>query len=658
MKRELLLCGALVMFGSGVAPTLGSVESDVEEAVAGALSAVSAKAEKVTFSAGEQSLMITGLEYAGKQEGTLHRGRIEQIRLDGFDPKSIRDVEGDPGDIPRVAENAVFTGWSDVSEEDGVKMSMSIGSCATKGWYQRLGVLLKRSSQEDLGAFLEEVLRYRLDGARAENMHVTLESATQEFPPVTITVKALEGPDGVTAPDEDGNPRMVDMQMRGVAFSSGDVSGSIERFILSGMVIPSPVQMAGIWKKATDSGLPDEPRDALKMLAGFYGGKPPFSLLSLENMKLLMTPNGDPATLDRLSLSMRRDDAGASGLDFVIKTLRVAPSSLGEFRDMAIRYAPEGVELDMRVHGSAAEAGSDAGASVRLRGLGSLELGCAIKGNALDLLARLAALDDDEAMKNLLSDISVTSAKFSYSDTGLIPLVANAALESGDAIGLEGLGFVLRYAADKGLNTDLAVKGLYVGLDLLEQYRSEIARFTPGGIVADASLNNALTNEGCAGNASATVRGLGKLDMDLAMEGDVLGILKKAVNDPDHADELQPLLSQVKVVGCGAGYEDSGLAAMLLSIAAREFGMPPAGLLAMASGQAKQLASSGDPFFEKLGKMLREQLARPGDMAVRLAHGADLDVMTFAMTAAESPDKLPLEFSSRPGTKAMEEYFK
>ncbi|MBR4424159.1 MAG: hypothetical protein IKS68_08035, partial [Mailhella sp.] len=292
------------------------------------------------------------------------------------------------------------------------------------------------------------------------------------------------------------------------------------------------------------------------------------------------------------------------------------------------------------------------------RGLGSLELGCAIKGDALDLLARLAAMDDEDAMKKLLSDVSVTGAKFTYSDTGLIPLAANIALESGDAIGLEGLDFILQYAADKGLNTDLAVKGLHVGLELLEQYRAEIARFAPGGIVADASLKNALTNEGYAGNAAAAVRGLGRLDADLSLAGDVLGMLKKAASDPDHADELLPLLSQVKVAGCGAGYKDSGLAAMVLGIAAKELGMPPADLLAMASGQAEQLASSGDPFLGKLGKMLKEQLARPGEMSVRLAKGADLDVMTFGMTAAEDPGKLPLEFSSNPGSRTMEEYLK
>ncbi len=660
MKKELLLCGVLVMFGTGAAPALGSVESDVENAVAGALSAVSAKAEKVTFSADDQSLVISGLEYAGPQEGSQRKGRIEQIRLDGFDAKAILDAEGGTNDIPRVAENAVLSGWREVSEEDGVKVSMTLESYAARGWYQRLGVLLKRSSQEDLGPLLEEILRYRLDSARAENLSIRLESAKQEFAPVNVTVKALEGPDGVAAPGDDGQPRMANMQMLGLAFSSGDVSGSMEKLALSGLAIPSPSQMAELWKKVSEAGVPDEPQDALKMLADLYGGKPPFSLLSLENMKVWTAPGGDPATLDNLSLSMSHGDQGASGLEFAINALRVAPSALGEFREMAMRYAPEGVALDMRVRGNAAGSGSDAAASLRLRGLGSLELGCAIKGNALDLLAQLAALDDDAAVQKLLSDVSVTSAKFSYSDTGLIPLAVNLALESGDAVGLDSLSLAMQYAAEQGLDTDFTVRGLHAGLDFapLEQYRAEISRFAPGGITVDVSQRNALTKDGFAGNASAAVRGLGKMDLDLALKGDVLGILKKAANDPDNTEELLPLLSQVKVAGCGTGYKDSGLAAMLLGIAAKEFGMTPADLLAMAVGQVEQLATSGDPFFEKLGKMLKEQLAQPGEMSVRLARDADMDVMTFAMTAAESPDKLPLEFSSVPGGKTMEEYLK
>ncbi|MBO6002622.1 MAG: hypothetical protein J6P53_03915, partial [Mailhella sp.] len=544
MKKELLLCGVLVMFGTGAAPALGSMESDVENAVAGALSAVSAKAEKVTFSAGDQSLVISGLEYAGPQEGVQRKGRIEQIRLDGFDAKAILDAEGGTNDIPRVAENAVLSGWSEVSEEDGVKMSMSLESYAARGWYQRLGVLLKRFSQEDLGPMLEEILRYRLDSARAENLNIRLESAKQEFAPVNVTVKVLEGPDGVAAPGDDGQPRMANMQMRGLAFSSGDVSGSMEKLALSGLAIPSPSQMAELWKKVSEAGVPDDPQDALKMLADLYGGKPPVSLLSFENMKVWTSPGGDPATLDSLSLAMSHGDQGAIGLEFAINALRVAPSALGEFREIAMRYAPEGVALDMRVRGNAAGSGSDAAASLRLRGLGSLELGCAIKGNALDLLAQLAALDDDAAMQKLLSDVSVTSAKFSYSDTGLIPLAANLALESGDAIGLDSLSLALQYAAEQGLDTDFTVRGLHVGLDFapLEQYRAEISRFATGGITVDASQRNALTKDGYAGNASAAVRGLGRMDLDLAMKGDVLGILKKAANDPDKVEELLPLL--------------------------------------------------------------------------------------------------------------------
>ncbi len=658
MKKELLLCGFLFMYGVCADSALGTPEEDVANAVANALSSVSAKAENIAYSAADQTLVITGLEYAGQQEGAPHKGRIEQLRLEGFDEKTLLESGEAGAALPRVAEKAVLTGWTDTSEDDGVKMVLKMDSCSAQGWYQRLGALLKSSSMEDPGQFLEEVVRYRLDGVRSENINITLESAKQEFSPVSIAIKSIED-SGVPAPGSDAQPRKANLLMRDVSFASGDVSGMMEKFAFSGVIVPEPAQVAALWKKVTEAGGVDDPEAALKLLSEFYGGQPPFSLVALEKLKVWTSKNGDPAMLDSLSLDMDRPAEGPANMDFSMKALRLPPSVLGEFRDMAVKYAPEGVVFDMRVNGRTAEGGSDANATFTLRGLGSLELGCAVKGDAVALLKQLAAAsDDDEALKKLLSEINVTSAKLAYEDTGLIPLVANFALESSDAIGLEGLNFALRYAADKGLNTDFAMKGLHVGLELLEQYKAEISRFAPGGLFADATSSCALTKEGYTGSSSVVARGLGKLDMGLAMKGDILGLLAKAIEDPDKAEELLPMLSQIKLAAIDAGYKDSGLAAMILSIASKEFEMPAADLIAAASGQAEGLAASGDPFFEKLGNMLKEQIAKPGEMAVSLAPGTDMDVMTFAMTAAESPNTLPLVFSSKPGSKSMEDYLK
>ena len=102
----------------------------------------------------------------------------------------------------------------------------------------------------------------------------------------------------------------------------------------------------------------------------------------------------------------------------------------------------------------------------------------------------------------------------------------------------------------------------------------------------------------------------------------------------------------------------AGFVAGAPTIAAKQLETPPAVLLSMASAQIEQLASSENTFYKKLGGMLKEQLAHPGTMSVKLAPGADIDVVTFGMTAEENPDKLPLEFSSKPGSKSMEEYLK
>ena len=499
-------------------PPVPSADTDVETAIANALSSLHAKAEKVTFSAEEQSLVITGLEYTGPQEGIQRKGRIEQIRLEGFDEKALLESGDASGDLPRVAKNAVFSGWTDSSEENGDKMVISIESCTAQDWYQRLGALLKSFSLEDAGGFLTEIVNYRLDGAHAENITIRIESAKQGFPPVNITIKSMEEPGGIPAPGADGQPRKANLLLNGITFVSGDTSGELDKFTSSGVIIPHPAQMAALWKTVSEADQKAvDPGTAFKMLSGIYGGNPPFSLVSLENLKVRLAENDEPTTLDGLSLAMGSEPYK---LNFAINALRLAPSVLGEYKEMVLRFAPEGAALDLQVNGSSAESGSDANISIRLNGLG-------------------------------------------------------------------------------------------------------------------------------------------KLDTGLSLQGDIPALVAKVMKDPGKAGELMmETLPQIKIASIGTTYEDSGLAAMILSIVAKQSGTEPTVMLPMVSAMIEQLALSENDFYKKLAGMLKEQLANPGTMSVKLAPGTDIDVMTFGMTAAGSPDKLPLEFSSKPGSKSMEEYLK
>ncbi len=85
-------------------PDLPSADTNVETAIANALTAVHARAEKVAFSAEEQLLVITGLEYTGPEGNIQHKGRIEQIRLEAFDENALLESGDEPGDLPRLAE--------------------------------------------------------------------------------------------------------------------------------------------------------------------------------------------------------------------------------------------------------------------------------------------------------------------------------------------------------------------------------------------------------------------------------------------------------------------------------------------------------------------------------------------------------------------------
>ena len=84
----------------------------------------------------------------------------------------------------------------------------------------------------------------------------------------------------------------------------------------------------------------------------------------------------------------------------------------------------------------------------------------------------------------------------------------------------------------------------------------------------------------------------------------------------------------------------------------------PQQVIEMAKGMLQGLESSDDALLKKVGAMLTEQLAKPGEMHAHLSAGANPDILSFAGDAASNPGALPLELSSTPGPKGIEEYLK
>ncbi|MBP3729979.1 MAG: hypothetical protein J6I40_00740 [Mailhella sp.] len=666
MKKEAFLCGFLAVAGMSADVGLNSIEAEVRDAVSAALSSVSATAQDIRFSLLEKTLVITGLEYALPKDGMTRKGRIERVELTDFDGKVFTSTAGEPYDpqmLPKVAEKAVFSGWNEEIEEDGVKMTLSLASYTAQGWYQRLGLVFGSYAKDGMGqTFFEEMLRCRIDAAHAENMNLTVLSGGPDSALLKIRAKSIENPGGMKALSADGKPGPVSSVLKDISFESGEVSGAADMVELADMRIPTPAQMLKLQKATVGTAqeaTEDAAEDVLSMLAESYAEKPPFSRIAVKNLNVWLSAQDDPVTLGGLVWNMNRAESGAFETDVSMKALHIAPGAIADARKLMDRYAPEGLTLDMRVRGSVAEEASSAEVGIYVHDLGRLELGGAAKGNAVTLIKSIAdAAGDEEALTKLLAEVDITKANVSYQDTGFIPLAVNAALDSVDAIGLDGLDYAMNYVSGHGYTSNCTLKGLHVGLELLESWKDVIVRYAPDGLTMDATTKGTMTDKQCDSSLSYVVRGLGMLDAGLTMQGDMFNVSKQIVEKSEDTDVIMQLLSTVKLTSAKTEYQDSGLLAMALGIASKELEMPAKDLLGMASGQAEELASGDNAFYAKLGAMLKEQILQPGKMSVSLAPNASPSLTELISTAVSEPAGLPLVFSSTAGSRTMEDYLK
>ena len=80
------------------------------------------------------------------------------------------------------------------------------------------------------------------------------------------------------------------------------------------------------------------------------------------------------------------------------------------------------------------------------------------------------------------------------------------------------------------------MNGLHVGLDLTGPYKDVIEHFAPSGLAVDLLSNAEITRDDCNTNLDAAVRGLGRQNLKIALQGDLLTIAKQAAGT-DKLDE-------------------------------------------------------------------------------------------------------------------------
>ncbi len=181
-----------------------------------------------------------------------------------------------------------------------------------------------------------------------------------------------------------------------------------------------------------------------------------------------------------------------------------------------------------------------------------------------------------------------------------------------------------------------------------------ISRYAPDGLTLNASSDSLLSREACSGKVRYEVEGLGSLEGDMALQGDLRGLMN-AMTSGDRG-ELNGFMSSIRLKNVNLTYRDSGLLPMSVEIGARWSDSTVESELAELSMLLGKMAQEKERPVRELGEALRVMFENPGVMRMVIAPAQPMNFMEALTLASLNPDELPLTFSAEPGKKALRDY--
>ena len=181
-----------------------------------------------------------------------------------------------------------------------------------------------------------------------------------------------------------------------------------------------------------------------------------------------------------------------------------------------------------------------------------------------------------------------------------------------------------------------------------------ISRYAPDGLTLNASSDSLLSREACSGKVRYEVEGLGSLEGDMALQGDLRGLMN-AMTSGDRG-ELNGFMSSIRLKNVNLTYRDSGLLPMSVEIGARWSDSTVESELAELSMLLGKIAQEKERPVRELGEALRVMFENPGVMRMVIAPAQPMNFMEALTLASLNPDELPLTFSAEPGKKALRDY--
>ena len=181
-----------------------------------------------------------------------------------------------------------------------------------------------------------------------------------------------------------------------------------------------------------------------------------------------------------------------------------------------------------------------------------------------------------------------------------------------------------------------------------------ISRYAPDGLTLNASSDSLLSREACSGKVRYEVEGLGSLEGDMALQGDLRGLVN-AITSDDRAG-LNEFMTSMRLKNVNLTYRDSGLLPMSVEIGARWSDSTVESELAELSMLLGKMAQEKERPVRELGEALRVMFENPGVMRMVIAPAQPMNFMEALTLASLNPDELPLTFSAEPGKKALRDY--
>lgn len=230
---------------------------------------------------------------------------------------------------------------------------------------------------------------------------------------------------------------------------------------------------------------------------------------------------------------------------------------------------------------------------------------------------------------------------------------------SGDVLlnmAVKSLNGTMAVAADGGFRNDVTLSGLKLAFPGKGMFADTLSRYAPDGLVLNMTSSTLTGDDAFSGRARYELEGLGELEGELDLTGDIRSLRAAAMKGyPEESRE--ELMQSVRLRRLNLDYRDSGLVPLAVELAALRQGGEPEALVQRTVALLTMLGQTPERPVRDMCRALMEQLVTPGELIVTVAPEQPMNVMEALSLASVDPDALPVTFTSKPGAKALKDYF-